>query len=91
VSGSLGAIRAENRTATSVEISTETATQRDNPLHFFLERYMDAYRIELDRFIQVLKGEKQPYPCGEDGRVALRLADALLTSYRTGAPVTVGS
>ena len=87
VFGSLGAARAENRTPTSVEISTETATRRDNPLHFFLERYQDAYRLELDRFVDVLKGEPAPYPGGEDGRAALRLADALVESHRTGAPV----
>ncbi len=89
VFGSLGSARAENRTATSVEISTEQATRRDNPLPFFLERYQDTYRLELDRFIDVLRGRSSTYPNGQDGRMALRLADALLESHQTGAPVVV--
>ena len=89
VLGSTGMLRAENLRPTSVEIATETSTRTDNPLHFFLERYADAYRIELDTFIGAVREGRAPQPSGADGRMALRLADALLQSRETGAPVDV--
>jgi len=89
VLGSTGMLRAENLRPTSVEIATETSTRTDNPLHFFLERYADAYRIELDTFIGAVRDGRAPQPGGADGRIALRLADALLQSRETGAPVDV--
>jgi len=89
VLGSAGMLRAENQRPTSVEIATETSTRTDNPLHFFLERYADAYRIELDTFIEAVLEGDAPQPGGADGRMALRLADALLQSRETGAPVDV--
>jgi len=89
VLGGAGMLRAENQRPTSVEIATEASTRTDNPLHFFLERYADAYRIELDTFIGAVRGGHAPQPGGGDGRMALRLADALVQSRETGAPVDV--
>jgi len=87
VLGSLGMVRAENRTPTAVEVATEQATRVDNPLHFFLERYTDAYRLELAAFIDAVRAGRNPAPGGEDGRIGLRLADAALQSHLSGQPV----
>jgi myo-inositol 2-dehydrogenase/D-chiro-inositol 1-dehydrogenase len=90
VFGSLGRLIAGNRTPTTVELADGDAVRSDKPLHFFLERYADAYRIELNAFLEaVAKGA--PMPVGaEDGRQALVLADAAFESLRTGRPVKVG-
>jgi len=85
--GAGGMLRAENRTPTTVERSTGAAVSRDKPLHFFLERYAEAYRAELDHFVTaVAKGEKLSVG-GADGRAALALAEAALESSKTGKPV----
>jgi myo-inositol 2-dehydrogenase/D-chiro-inositol 1-dehydrogenase len=89
VHGSAGRLLAGNRTPTTVELADASAVAADKPLHFFLERYADAYRIELNAFLDAV-ANKTPMPVGaEDGRQALVLADAALESLRTGRPVKV--
>ena len=89
VHGSAGRLLAGNRTPTTVELADANAVAADKPLHFFLERYADAYRIELNAFLDAV-ANKTPMPVGaEDGRQALVLADAALESLRTGRPVKV--
>jgi myo-inositol 2-dehydrogenase/D-chiro-inositol 1-dehydrogenase len=89
VFGSLGRLTAGNRTPTTVELADGSAVSTDKPLHFFLERYAEAYRIELEAFIAAV-AEGAPMPVGaEDGRRALILADAAFESLRTGQKVTV--
>jgi myo-inositol 2-dehydrogenase/D-chiro-inositol 1-dehydrogenase len=91
VHGSAGRLMAGNRTPTTVELADATAVSADKPLHFFLERYADAYRIELAAFLDaVVNGT--PMPVGaEDGRQALVLADAALRSLNEGRPVKVSA
>ena len=89
VHGSAGRLIAGNRTPTTVELADANAVAADKPLHFFLERYADAYRIELNAFLDAV-ANKTPMPVGaEDGRQALVLADAALESLHTGRPVKV--
>ncbi|MBI2512101.1 MAG: inositol 2-dehydrogenase [Opitutae bacterium] len=87
VHGAKGRLLAGNRTATTVEQADATNVSADKPLHFFLERYADAYRIELAAFLDALANQK-PMPVGaEDGRRALVLAEGAAKSLRTGRPV----
>jgi myo-inositol 2-dehydrogenase/D-chiro-inositol 1-dehydrogenase len=89
VHGSKGRLSAGNRIITTVEKADASAVSADKPLYFFLERYADAYRAELDAFVTALR-KKKPMPVGaEDGRQALVLAEAALKSHRTGKPVKV--
>jgi myo-inositol 2-dehydrogenase/D-chiro-inositol 1-dehydrogenase len=91
VHGSEGRLVAGNRTPTTVELADATAVAADKPLHFFLERYADAYRIELNAFLDAVE-KGAPMPVGaEDGRRALVLADAAIESLRTGRPVPVAA
>ncbi len=57
--------------------------------NFFLERYMDSYRNELDEFVKKIKGDASNTPSFEDGRMALVLANAAAESAATGATITV--
>lgn len=87
--GSGGRLIAGNRRPTTLEQADATAVSTDKPLHFFLERYAEAYRIELAAFLDALEKDT-PMPVGpEDGRKALVLADAALESIRTGRPVRI--
>src|ERR1700745_1752523 len=54
--GSKGALRAENVVESTVAFAGAEGIVTDKPLHFFLERYTDAYRRELDHFIAALDG-----------------------------------
>ena len=89
VHGSLGRLMAGNRVPTTVEQADAQSDRREKPLHFFLERYADAYRLELAAFIEAVT-HGTPVPVGaQDGRQALVLAEAALRSLRDNRPVKV--
>lgn len=89
VCGARGMLRAGNRRATSAEHADATGYRRDPALPFFLERYADAYRLELDAFVRRLNGEIADLVSGEDGIRALKIADAADRSMKTRAPVAL--
>lgn len=89
VHGAKGRLMAGNHMPTTVELADGQAVKADKPLHFFLERYTQAYKRELDAFVAAVAGNK-PMPIGAaDGRQALVLAEAALLSSREGRPVKV--
>ncbi len=89
VFGSSGMLSTGNKTATEVCSADSSGFHREPALPFFLERYADAYRLQLDRFFQGLRGEPVALPDGADGLKASMLADCAQESLRTGRPVAV--
>ncbi len=89
VFGAGGMLRAGNRTDTTVEVSDGTGVITDKPMYFFLERYADAYRIELEHFLDCLEKKATPLAGVEDGLRSLLLADAAAQSVKSGRPVKV--
>jgi myo-inositol 2-dehydrogenase/D-chiro-inositol 1-dehydrogenase len=89
VFGSNGMARADNQRETLVEVAGGGGFTRDPTLPFFLERYADAYRIQLDKFLRAVNGEKLDLPGGNDGLRALQLADAAQRASDEGHPVAV--
>lgn len=87
VLGEKGMLQAGNRLQSTVTLATEAGMVGDKPLYFFLERYAEAYRAELDSFISAVTEGRPLDPSGEDGRLALRLADAAAHSLARGTPV----
>jgi myo-inositol 2-dehydrogenase / D-chiro-inositol 1-dehydrogenase len=85
--GSKGALRAENVVESTVAFAGADGIVTDKPLPFFLERYAEAYRRELDHFIGAVADGTAPMVGGDDGIRGLALADAAAKSYRTGRPV----
>jgi myo-inositol 2-dehydrogenase/D-chiro-inositol 1-dehydrogenase len=84
VFGAGGMLQAGNQRATSVEHSSEKYTgARDPALNFFLERYAEAYRAELDAFIKSVEEGQPMGPDFSDGLEALRLAVCAEESLRT--------
>lgn len=55
--------------------------------HFFMDRFRDAYRLELDAFFGALTAGRQPSPGPKDALESLRLAVAATRSLREGRPV----
>ena len=89
VFGSSGMARADNQRETLVEVAGSSGFVRDPTLPFFLERYADAYRIQLDKFLRAVNGERLDLPGGNDGLRALQLADAAQRASDEGHPVAV--
>ena len=88
--GSTGTLNADNIRATTVRLSNAEATDSAEPyLDFFLQRYADAYRIELTEFIDAVTNGTTPPTSIEDAIEALRLAEAATESARTGKPVSL--
>jgi len=87
--GSKGALRAENVVESTISFAGDDGIISDKPLHFFLERYAEAYRRELDHFIGAIASGAAPLVGGSDGVKALALADAGLESFRTGRAVRI--
>ena len=85
--GSGGVIRAGNVTESTVEVWTEAGAQADRFQNFFLDRYRDAYRLEMAHFAAVLAGEAEPEVGYRDGIAALAIAEAAGESARTGRVV----
>ena len=85
-SGRGGALFAENIRATTVRLSNTEVTDAQEPyLDFFLERYADAYRLELSAFIEAVE-KGSPTPTTIDDAVrALALAEAATESARTAS------
>jgi len=89
VFGSTALVRADNQTETQVEVANASGFSTEPALPFFLERYSDAYRIQLDKFLRAAGGENLDLPGGTDGLRALQLADAAQQSLESGLPVSV--
>jgi len=84
VFGASGMLQTGNQRATSVEHSSEKYTgARDPALNFFVERYAEAYRAELDAFVKSVEEGRPMSPDFSDGLEALRLAVAAEDSLRT--------
>jgi myo-inositol 2-dehydrogenase/D-chiro-inositol 1-dehydrogenase len=88
--GSAGMLQNENLRPTTVRRWTRHETEAGEPLlNFFLERYADAYRYELDAFIAAVQAGSPMPVTPFDGRQALRLADCALESALSGRSVRV--
>jgi myo-inositol 2-dehydrogenase / D-chiro-inositol 1-dehydrogenase len=89
VFGSKGMLQASNPRPTTVTRYTREAVLTDKPFNFFLDRYPEAYRAELEHFLEVATKGVEPLVTGRDGRAALILADAALQSLKLGKPVPI--
>lgn len=90
VFGSKGMILNDNHRPSTVRSYSATQTEVREPLeNFFLERYAASYRIELNQFIDAVRGN-QPLPTNaRDGLKALHLANCAIESIKTGRAVKV--
>ena len=90
VHGSKGLLTAGNIHETTVGFAGKHGFTTDPALNFFLERYANAYRNEVEAFIDAVIEGRAPSPSGLDGLKAQQLADAAQASLDTGKPVKVG-
>lgn len=87
VFGEKGMLQAGNKTESTVVRSDANGVTGTRPLDFFLERYHDAYRVEMNHFVTSVREKKPLWTGAKDGRMALVLAEAALESLKTKKPV----
>lgn len=87
VFGSGGSVSIANDYPNTAEVHTAEGVHRDKPLHFFLERYNDAYIDETKQFIQCIFDNRDVPINGNDGLQAELMALAAKCSIRLGRPV----
>jgi len=85
--GDKGMLISGNQQATSLERHAKGGISRDPLLYFFIDRYAESYRRELDAFIQAVATRKAPEVGIDDGRRALMIAEAGVRSAKSGVPV----
>jgi myo-inositol 2-dehydrogenase/D-chiro-inositol 1-dehydrogenase len=88
--GSKGMMISGNQTPTSVRSYTESQTSSKEPIYnFFIERYEQAYKDQLNEFIHSVKSNKKSKVTFEDGRNALILANAAYESHNNKKVVSI--
>ena len=88
--GSKGMIISNNQTPTSIERYNNAFTSSKEPvLHFFIERYSQAYRDQFNHFIESIKNKQKPSVGFEDGRNALIIANAAYESNKQKKTIQV--
>jgi myo-inositol 2-dehydrogenase / D-chiro-inositol 1-dehydrogenase len=84
-----GLARADNVMQSTVSTWGAAGAASDAFQNFFLDRYAEAYRLEMRHFAQVLRGEARPLVGYADAVRALVLAEAAQASASTGKVVRV--
>jgi myo-inositol 2-dehydrogenase/D-chiro-inositol 1-dehydrogenase len=89
VHGSAGSVAAENPARSRVVVADAAGYHRPPLLDFFMTRYTAAYAAEIAAFVAAL-GSGGPMPTtGQDGLMALALAEAALRSVAEARAVRV--
>jgi myo-inositol 2-dehydrogenase/D-chiro-inositol 1-dehydrogenase len=89
VFGSKGSVSANNDFPNTAEMSTSEGIYRDKPLHFFLERYNEAYIEETQMFIDSLRSGAAAMVDGNDAFQAELIALSAKLSNQLGKPVKI--
>ena len=88
--GSDGSVSSNNVHTSAVSYTTAEKTNARAPvLDFFQTRYKEAYRIEIEHFIECVKNNKQPIVGFDDGAIALDIADAATQSAKVRQAVVL--
>ncbi|WP_190811173.1 inositol 2-dehydrogenase [Flagellimonas sp. S3867] len=91
VFGSKGVIKVDNPLKSNVSVATETGSDLDRHLNFFMDRYESSYLEEIRVFVGALQNKKPMPVSGEDGLKAMILAEAANTSLQENRPVKIAS
>ena len=89
VFGSKGMVQSKNKFDNYTITYGEKGVTSPLPQHFFLERYADAYKKEIDHFIDCIRHKKTPEVSGFDGLMSLVLGLCAKESLNCNKPVLV--
>lgn len=83
--GDGGMLQTLNHTEQTVQHFSAASTHSQPPLqHFFLERYAESFRREVDDFIKAVQHGTEPCAGLEDGLNALKIARTCQASFELG-------
>ena len=83
VFGSNGMLISDNVPNNDINYYNQNLSFAKKPIkNFFIERYKDAYQIQLDQFIKSIKNKKNTLVTFEDGKNALILANSATKSVK---------
>ena len=89
VFGSKGMVQSKNKFDKYTLTFSENGVTSALPQHFFLERYADAYKKEINHFIDCIRHKKTPDVSGFDGLMSLVLGLCAKESLNCNKPVLV--
>lgn len=89
VHGSKGAVTANNTSQNNITIATASGYTNAPLLDFFMSRYTAAYANEIALFVDAIENNKSMPVDGNDGLLALALAEAASQSVKKGSVVKV--
>lgn len=87
VFGSLGSIETFDDRPDTVRISTKDGVDQAKPHWWFMTRYNDAFKAEIEAFIDCIQNDKEPEVTGIDGLIPALCAKACVKSLKEGRPV----
>ena len=87
--GSKGSIMAENNTATRSIMMMADGVLSERPVDFFLERYQDSFRLEVNEFFTAISENGKITADGEAGMVSILIGLAAKKSLAENRPVKV--
>ena len=89
VFGSKGMVQSNNIFHDSHKLYNKQGIHAANPLHFFLERYQEAYKTEIQDFVKGLSNGIQMSVDGNDGLQSLKIGLAAIKSLKENRPVKI--
>jgi len=89
VLGSKGMLQCGNHRPSEVVQSDASGVHAEKPEHFFLQRYREAYRLELAHFFETLQSGGRFRTTIDDGVAAQKLADAAAQSLASGQVIAL--
>jgi len=90
VFGSSGMVSSANHVIDRVVRADEAGSHGSRLMSFFPERYADAYRLEMQAFVDLVQAGRPMDVTGHDGRQAVAIALAVQQSARDGRFVQLG-
>ena len=88
--GSKGMLISGNKKQNETELHTKVSTSQQKPLlNFFIDRYKEAYKLQLNDLFRMIKKNIKPLATFEDGRRALILANAAYKSLKSKKNINI--
>jgi myo-inositol 2-dehydrogenase / D-chiro-inositol 1-dehydrogenase len=87
VFGSGGSISVDNNYPNSAVVQGKQTIYRDQPLNFFMQRYLESYLVEMTEFVEAIKNGTPPPVSGPEGRIPVVMANAAKRSVLENRPV----
>ena len=87
--GSKGALLAGNNYPNTTTRMSAESVQRELPLNFFMDRYVDSYLAEMNVFVDCINTDSTPPVTGKDAQAAFYAALAAKKSIEEHRPVLI--